>query len=225
MQRFRVWWNSFKTVAILLSFVINLVSLIVFLLLAMQLFKLKNGIVEPLVDGVHRDVVGLDEAVIVQSIDVEGQIPVRFNVPLAQATDLILTEDVPVAANATFTLPGGGGVINGRVDIVLPKNSVLPVNLDLSTTAETNVSARLSGELTTRVNETQLHDPLVELRDLLEPYVRVLDHLPDTWGEMPDFTLDALRGEGENLVAPSEDSQNPWPGFTTGAGQPARETQ
>ena len=66
------------------------------------------------------------------------------------------------------------------------------------------------------LNETQLHDPFVNLRDLLEPYVRVLDHLPSNWGDVPDFTIDAIQGDGVNLVSPSEDSADPWPGFTTG---------
>ena len=51
MQRFRVWWNSFKTVALLISFAINMVALVVLLLTADAVVPDQNGILEPLVDG------------------------------------------------------------------------------------------------------------------------------------------------------------------------------
>ena len=116
MQRFRVWWNSFKTVALLISFAINMVALVALLLLLMQLFQIKNGILEPLVDGLHRNFVGLDEAVILRTIDVDDEIPVIFDLPLNQTTDVVLTEDVPLFANATFTLPRSGAAGPARHD-------------------------------------------------------------------------------------------------------------
>ena len=215
MHKFRVWWNSFKTVALLISFITNMIFLIVLLILLMQIFQIKNGIVEPLVDGLHRNFVGLDEAVIARTIQVKDEIPVVFDLPLNQATDVVLTEDVPIAASATFTLPGGGGVINGRVDIVLPKGLVLPVQLDMQVPVNTTIPVSLPVDVEIPLKETQLHVPFRGLRDLLEPYVRVLDNLPGTWSEVPDFTIDAIQGEGVNLVSPTVDSANPWPGPET----------
>jgi len=143
MQKFRVWWNSFKTVALLISFTTNMVFLIVLLLLLMQIFQIKNGVVEPLVDGLHRNFVGLDEAVIIRSIEVNDEIPVQFDLPLNQVTNVVLTQDVPLAANATFTLPGGGGMINGRVDLVLPRDLILPVQLNLTVPVDTRIPINL----------------------------------------------------------------------------------
>ena len=216
MQQFRVWWNSFKTVAIWISFITNIVMLIVLILLLMQLFQIKNGILEPLVDGLHRNFVGLDEAVILRTIEVSDDIPVIFDLPVNQRTSVVLTEDVPIAANATFTLPGGGGLINGRVDIVLPQNLALPVELSMNVPVNTQIPVDLPVDVEIPLNETQLHDPFVNLRELLEPYVRVIDNLPDRWSQVPDFMIDVLQGDGVNLVAPTADSADPWPGFTTG---------
>ena len=39
MQKFRVWWNSFKTVALLISFIVNMVLIIVLLIVLMQIFQ------------------------------------------------------------------------------------------------------------------------------------------------------------------------------------------
>lgn len=211
MQRFRVWWNSFKAVAILFSFALNLILVIVVLLLLMQIFQIKNGILEPLIDGLHANFVGLDSAVIERTIQVEDEIPVVFDLPLNQQTNVVLTQDVPIAANATFTLPGGGGMINGRVDIVLPTGLILPVQLNMVVPVDTNLPISLPVDVSIPLNETQLHEPFDNLRGLLEPYVRILDHLPSTWDEVPDFMIDALQGEGVNLVSPSEGSMNPWP--------------
>lgn len=220
MQRFRVWWNSFKAVAILFSFFLNFVSIIVLLLVLMQLFQIKNGILEPLVDGLHANFVGLDEAVIERTIPVEDDIPVVFDLPLNQSTGVVLTADVPIAANATFTLPGGGGAINGRVDIVLPRGLVLPVQLDMIVPVNTYLPISLPVEVSIPLNETQLHEPFDNLRELLDPYVRLIDNLPGGWDEVPDFTIDAIQGEGKDLLAPSAASMDPWPIPTSAKGAP-----
>lgn len=212
MHKFRVWWNSFKTVALLISFITNMVLIIVLLLVLMQIFQIKNGILEPLIDGLHSNFVGMDQAVIERTIEVEDEIPVVFDLPLNQSTNVVLTQDVPIAASATFTLPGGGGVINGRVDIVLPRGLVLPVQLDMIVPVNTNIPINLPVDVSIPMQETQLHTPFQNLRGLLEPYVRILDNLPASWDEVPDFVIDAAQGEGKNLVSPTEGSQNPWPG-------------
>jgi hypothetical protein len=217
MQRFRVWWNSFKTVAILFSFTMNLITLIVLLLVLMQVFQIKNGILEPLVDGLHKNFVGLDEAVIIRTIKVEDEIPVTFDLPLAQETVVVLTEDVAIdpPPSVTVTLPSGGGVINGRVNITLPKGLELPVRLDMTVPVDTSIPVNLPVDVQIPLNETQLHYPFANMRNLLEPYVRLMDHLPDDWNEVPDFTIDAIQGEGVNLVSPSDESVDPWPGTPT----------
>ncbi len=212
MHKFRVWWNSFKTVALMISFITNMILIVVLLIVMMQIFKIKNGILEPLIDGLHRNFVGMDEAVIESTIAVEDQIPVVFDLPLNQSTNVVLTQDVPIAASASFTLPGGGGVINGRVDIVLPRGLVLPVQLDMIVPVNTQIPINLPVDVAIPLKETDLHQPFVNLRDLLEPYVRILDNLPGKWDDVPDFLVDAIQGEGKNLVSPTEDSMNPWPG-------------
>ena len=224
MHHVRVWWNAFKTVALLLSFTLNMILVIVALLLLMQIFQIKNGILEPLIDGLHRDFVGLDKAVIERTINVDDQIPVQFDLPLHQNTNVVLTADVPIAANASFTLPGGGGMINGRVDIVLPEGLVLPVKLDMIVPVDTTIPIHLPVAVEIPLNETQLHEPFDNLRGLLQNYVCALDNLPDDWGEVPDFMLDALGGD-VNLLAPTEECMHPWPGPEAAQGASPRRAE
>ncbi|NDJ78432.1 MAG: hypothetical protein GYB65_19455 [Chloroflexi bacterium] len=221
MQRLRLWWNAFKTVAILFSFTMNLVLLIVLLLLAMQVFQIKNGIVEPLVDGAHRNTVGMDEAVIVTTFKIEDQIPVEFEVPLDQPTTASLTEAVFIDPPPTVIITGDAEVnagewrIEGEMQLTLPEGLELPVNLNMTMPVEDTIEVNTPVKVAIPVNETELHYPYDNLRALLEPYVRILDHLPDSWDDMPDFTVDAIQGDGVNLVSPSADSVDPWPGPPT----------
>ncbi len=191
MQKFRVWWNSFKTVALLISFTLNMLFLILLLLLLMQVFQIKNGLVEPLVDDLRDSVADIDEASINTTVHVDDTVPMDLNLPINQTIDVELMEDVPVAANATFTLPGGGGVINGRVDIVLPRGSVLPLNMDTTVPFTTDVPINLDVPVSFPLSETELHAPLQNLRTLLQNYANQLDDLPDSWGEVPDYVLDS----------------------------------
>ncbi len=87
MRHIRVYWNAFKTVALMISFTVNMVLLVVLLILMMQIFHIKNGILEPLIDGLHTNFVGMDGAVIERTIEVEDVIPVQFDLPLNQATN------------------------------------------------------------------------------------------------------------------------------------------
>jgi hypothetical protein len=97
------------------------------------------------------------------------------------------------------------------VNIVLNKDLPLPIRLNMNVPVDEQVPVNLAVDVKIPLNETELHQPFVNLRDLFEPYVRILDHLPEDWDQVPDFTIDALQGEGVNLVSPSEGSMNPWP--------------
>ena len=62
MHRIKGLWEAFKTFAILFSFIVNVVLVIVLVVLGTQLFQLKNYIAEPLIDGLHSSFVGLDNS-------------------------------------------------------------------------------------------------------------------------------------------------------------------
>lgn len=210
MQRIKWMWNAFKNVAILFSFVVNLILVITLLLVVGLLYPIKNGIAEPLIDGLHASFVGLDRAVIDRIIPVREEIPVQFTLPLEQNTTVVLTSPVPLQASAQFVLPGGGGTINGNVSIVLPSGLQLPVALDLDVPVDTMLPVSLDVRAVIPLSETQLHDPFVRLRDLLEPFVRALDNLPGNPEEGQAFLNRILAGDWPYLLTPTEDSMNPW---------------
>jgi hypothetical protein len=217
MQRIKFAWNAFKNVALLFSFIINLVLVITLVIVVLQIFQIK-AIVEPLIDGLHASFVGLDAATIDRVIPVRDEIPISFTLPLEQTTNVVLTAPVPLTVAAQFDLPGGGGRINGTVNINLPQGLILPVTLDLDVPVNTTVPVNLDVRAVIPLRDTQLHDAFNNLRGLLEPFVRALDNLPGNAGEGWTYLSQLLGGNAPYLLTPTEGSEHPWPGFSRTAG-------
>ncbi len=190
----RLFWNGFKNFAILFSFITNLVLIIVLLVVGIHLFTLTDGIVEPLVDGLHGSFIGLDDANIIRQISVQDSIPVEFPLTIDQSLAVTLVEDVVLTRPATFNLPGGGGIINGTVDLVLPQGLQLPIALLMTVEVEEMVPVNLLVDVEIPLDETQLHGPFFKLKTLLDPFVALLDTLPGSWGEAVQEVMAMLQG-------------------------------
>jgi hypothetical protein len=172
-------WQAFKTVAILFSFTMNLVLLLVLLIAAPLILPIVNDIATPLVGGLNQSFVDMGEATIVRTIYVEDEIPISFMLPLETHTVVRLTEPVQLAAvPARFTLPGGGGVINGAVSLELPVGLDLPVALALEVPVEQMVPVNLAVEVNIPMSETELGHPFNTLQALFGPLDRLLSDLP-----------------------------------------------
>ncbi len=187
MQRLQHLWIAFRNFAIIFSFIVNLVLVITLLIVAYLLFDIKNSIAEPLIDGLHSNFVAMDEATIYRTIPVEAEIPVNFDLLVQDNITVVLTQPVPLTANATFLLPGGGGSINGTVNLNLPAGMQLPIALVLNVPVREHIPVSLDVSVAIPLSETELHGPFVGLRQLLDPYVYGLDQLPDSWPEA--FTM------------------------------------
>ena len=209
MQRIRALWNAFKTFAVIFSFITNLVLVITLLVIVKNIFIIKNGIAEPLIDGLHGNFVGLDEARIITTISVNDQIPIDFTLPISQTTTVVLQEAVPLSANAAFSLPGGGGTINGTVNLSLPVGMSLPVQLEMDVPVSATIPIAIDVPVNIPLKQTELHDPFVNLRNLFEPFVKALDNLPSNNSEAPDFFSGVMSGEF-NAWVETEGSRDPW---------------
>lgn len=172
--------HAFKNIAIVFSFVVNFVLIIVVLLIAgYVLFPAKTDIGEPLLDNLQGAVDALGNATIVRTIAIDEQVPVNFTLPLKQPTTVVLSQDVELMRPATFYLPGGGGAINGTVALNLPKGLNLPILLDLDVPVENSIQVQFPVEVSIPLKETELNRVVVELNDILMPLRQFLDDLPD----------------------------------------------
>lgn len=207
-----------KNFMILFSFIVSLILVIVLVALLLLIFDLKNNIATPLVGGLHSSFVGLDEATIDWTIPVRDTIPVVLTVPLETDTTVVLTESVPLAVSATITLPGVGQLNNAQVFLQLPAGLELPVHLDLEVPINEELDVSLDVRAVIPLSETQLHDPINNLRLLFEPLVRALGNLPGDFNEAGQFVSDILGGNLPNLLADTDYSRDPWIGFSRTAG-------
>lgn len=173
-------WAAFKNFAILFSFTVNFVLVIVLLLFAgWLLFPIKTDLVEPILDDLQGAIDALGEATIVRTIPIDQQVPVSFTLPLNQATVVVLSQDVELVRPATFHLPGGGGAINGTVVLNLPQGLELPVHLNLDVPVDNSIPVRFPVQVSIPLKETELNQVVIKLNDIVGPIREYLDDLPD----------------------------------------------
>lgn len=188
-------WQAFKNVAIILSFTLNIVLLIVLILSAFYLIPVMNSIAEPLVGGLHQSFVDMGEAHIVRTIAVEDTIPVVFDLPVETTTIAKLTEPVPMSIPTTFVLPGGGGFINGNVSLELPVGTDLPVHFSTMVPVSQTVPVNLNVTVDIPLKETELGGPFEELQVLFTPLDAFLTNLPSTNSEVYDRIINSVGGQ------------------------------
>jgi hypothetical protein len=178
-------WAAFKNVAIVFSFAVNFVLVLVILLIAgWLLFPAKTDLVEPILDDLQGAINALDSATIVRTIDIDQNVPVGFTLPVKQSTTVVLTQDVPLVRPATFVFPSGGGAINGTVSLSLPQGMALPVYLEMDVPVDTSIAVAFPVEVEIPLNETELNRVVVELNDVLGPVRELVDGLPDSYSAL-----------------------------------------
>ena len=212
MNKRWVWegkpWQAFKTFATIFSFIVNLILIIVLLLVAPQIIPTVDDVAEPLVGGLNQSFVDMGEASIVQSIAVDDTLPISFTLPLSQATVVVLREPVPLGVNATFNLPGGGGSINGFVNLELPAGLPLPVNLNMAIPVEQVIPVQLNVPVDIALDETELGTPFSALEALFTPLDGFVTGLPSSNSEFIN-RLQASARNGVDGPALSEDAAAP----------------
>jgi hypothetical protein len=174
------FWEAFKNLAILFSFTVNLVLVIVLLLLVQSIiFPTKTDVVEPMLDNFQSAVNALDDATIVRTISIDEQVPVNFMLPLKQSTTVVLSSDVEINRPAQFVFPAGGGYIQGNVILTLPAGQELPILLDMNVPVNNQIPVQFPVEVTIPLKETELNQVVIELNSVLGPVRDLLDSLPD----------------------------------------------
>lgn len=200
MRRF-IWqnkpWQAFKNFAIIFSFIVNIVLVLVLLLAAPLVIPIVSDIAKPIVGGLTDSFVEMGEASIVQTIIVDDEIPISFNLPLDQQTTVVLAEDVPLAVQAEVILNGGAGTIFGTVNLSLPKGTALPVQLTLNVPVDQTIPINLPVDVNIPLAETELGTPFDRLQALFKPLDELLGGLPDSNAEL-----------GERIMGPTIPADN-----------------
>ncbi|MCD6284595.1 MAG: hypothetical protein J7M39_01620 [Anaerolineae bacterium] len=180
-------WNVFKNIAILFSFLVNIVLVIVVAILVLRadsIFSIKTEVAEPLLLDLDQAFAALGESTIQSTIYITDTIPVVFDIPLEQNTDVILTQPVPLNMPAQFMISGGGGTINGTVTMSLPQGQALPVVLRINVPVSTTVPVIVDAPVTIDVAEAGMGPAIEQLRAVFRPMTSFVQSLPDSAEEL-----------------------------------------
>lgn len=165
---------AFWTIASIMSFTVNIVTLIVVLLLFMNRGSVGNVATDQanqLLGGLYSNFVLMDQAHIRTNIHVEKQIPVRFDLTVSAPADVTLREDALIDGALVTVATGGLNIVNARARIVLPAGTPLKVNIGgLIVPVDQQVLAVLDVPVDIPLNQTELHQPFVGLQKVVEPW-------------------------------------------------------
>jgi hypothetical protein len=174
------FWNAFKNIAIVFSFVVNFVLLMVLLLSPGPIFMAKTQIAEPLLGELDQAFQDLGATDIVSTVHIAESPLIKFDLPIQQNIVVTLTEPVPLNVPASFVLPGGGGNINGTVFLKLPPGMRLPIDLRMTVPVSENVPITMTVPVTINLNEGGLEPAVLRLRNVVTPINSTLQSLPNS---------------------------------------------
>ena len=182
MKRHEVLWLAFEKFAIVFSFVVAFTLVMVLLVTSYVTWQmwgeikgLRDDVACPLIADVNGLVDDLENAVITRTIPISQTIPVRFTLPLDKSITVTLTDNVQLSRPTTMILPGGGGQINGTVYLALPRGQRLPVHMAMSVPVSQTLPVEMDVAVAIPLRETELGPVIEQLKDLLMPYLDLLD--------------------------------------------------
>lgn len=153
---------AFFNVAGILSFIVNIILIVVLILLARELFALKALVGDHLLGGLYDNFKLMDAAHIRTNITVEDNISVAFDLPISQQITVTLTENT-VIRNAIV------GVLSVPTSVTLPAGTQLPIQLNLTVPVQTTIPVKLNVPVDIPLQQTELHQPFIGLQNVVRP--------------------------------------------------------
>jgi len=154
-----------------ISIIFNILLLVVVLLLSRELFSLKRMIIGDVLGGIYLTVGNMDNTNIITEINVDDNLKVEFPLLINQPSEVILTADTPISGAIISITTGALNIINAPADIILPAGSRLPVKLKMTVPVSTIVPVSIKVPVTIPISETNLHQPLIDLQNVVKPYI------------------------------------------------------
>ena len=179
----RRFWEALKSLSLLVSMIINLILIIVVVILINQVGAIKMTLAS-ILGQLDSSFQGLGAATIVDTIKIDQQVPVRFDLPLTQDTTVVTQAPVPINPYATFSL-GQFGSINGNVSLALPAGTSLPVHLELNVPVSNSIQVAFDQPISIPLAAKGLGPVVAQLRSALGPIIGVVQQLPDAFVIIP----------------------------------------
>ena len=175
---------AFWTIACVVSLTVNIILIVLLIVLARQLFAIKDLVSHQLLGGLYDNFVLMDQARITTTIHVNDQIPVKFTLPVKTNTQVALTNATRINGVIINLRTGGLSITNAPANIVLPAGTRLPIALDITVPVSTTVPVKLTVPVDIPLNQTELHQPFVGLQNVISPYYQWLSAPPNSWHDL-----------------------------------------
>jgi len=177
---FMVFGSTFWTIASLLSLTVNVILIIIVIFLGSQLGTIKRMVKDDLLAGLYANFILMDQASIKTTIPINAQVPAKFNLPLDTDTVVTLSKDTSIPGARVTLNTGGLSIQNAPTDIILPAGTRLPIHLTITVPVDQKIPVKMNVEVNIPLNQTDLHTPFVGLQNVVAPYYRMMDLVPDS---------------------------------------------
>lgn len=196
-------WETFKNIAIIFSFGVNLILVLALILSIGPLLYLKTSLLEPLLYNLDEAFLGLGRTTIRATVPVSQTIPIRFDLPLDQPLDLDFSlpvqETTVVYLTQDTTIPNTIVYLNNvpvRTTVVLPAGTPLPVRMDFQVPVRKTIPVRMTVPVSQTIpiqmdipvaiplGPSGLDPAVQQLRNVFVPARNFVERLPDgvRWG-------------------------------------------
>jgi hypothetical protein len=165
----RAYWDIAATI----SLIVNAILIGLLIVMAGQIKNLKTTM-NNLLGGLYGNFVKMDDASINTTILVDAQIPLDFNLPVSQNTEVVLTQDVSIP-RAHVVINTGGLAIDAQANVTLPAGTALPIALNLNIPVQSTIPISLQVPVSIPLSRTELHDPFSGLQTTLRPLYCLLN--------------------------------------------------
>lgn len=175
-ERLKRLGPPFWTVTGTISLIVDAVLIGIIIILWFQVSKLNLQINKllslgdmpvQLVSGLYANFEQMEDAHIETKVKVPP-IPVKFDLSIAQSTQVVLSEDTSISGARVTLQTGGLNIINAPTSIVLPAGTVLPITLQLLVPVDTSVPVD-DIQVDIPLAQTDLQTPFAGLQETLEP--------------------------------------------------------
>ena len=157
-----------------MSITVNIILIVILLVMFQMLGAVQgtaNDKVSGLLGGLYTNFVKMDQANIQTSIHVEKEIPVQFSLNVSGPTNVTLSQPVTITGALVTVQTGGLNIVNARATIVLPQDTLLPINIqNLVVPVDQKVLAVLDVPVDIPLDQTELHEPFVGLQQVVKPW-------------------------------------------------------
>jgi hypothetical protein len=170
-------WNALKNISAIFSMFVNLILIVVVFVLITQLGAIKATLIGVLgqLDSAFE---GLGKSSIVDTIKIDQQLPVQFDLPINQNITVVTQSPIPLSVPTTFSL-GAFGTINGIVSLEIPAGTSLPVQLQLTVPVNAQIPVKFDQPVSINLYSKGLGTVVDKLRAALGPLIKLIKTLPD----------------------------------------------